>query len=151
MLRNSSLDRLLNSPLGDPASVLDRLYRGMHECAAILARAQVFAFVEFLKNTLELRGDIFELEILFVKLGVTVLAKPEQTVEFSGAAFAFDDKAYGICAANGVVRNAWRKQEHLAFSDRHVDGLTVLLDLHSNVAFELIEKLFALVPVIILS
>ena len=51
----------------------------------------------------------------------------------------------------GIVRNARRQQEHLAFADRHFDRLSVFLDLHLYIALELVKKLFALVPVIILS
>ena len=49
------------------------------------------------------------------------------------------------------MRNSRWKQEHLAFADRNFDGAAVFLNLHFYVAFELIEKFFALVPVIVLS
>src|SRR5688572_1820699 len=46
--------------------------------------------------------------------------------------------------------NSWRQQEHLAFADRHLDRFPILLYLYFNIALELVEKLLALVPMVIL-
>ena len=51
----------------------------------------------------------------------------------------------GLCGIRGG------KQEHLALADRDLDRFAVFLDLDLDIALELVKKLFALVPVIILT
>jgi hypothetical protein len=48
--------------------------RRLHYGAAVLARAKIFGAVEFLEHALELRGDVRELKVFFVKFLVAVLA-----------------------------------------------------------------------------
>lgn len=125
--------------------------RRFHHRAAYLAGPTIFGAVEPFENALELRGDVFELKVLFVELRVAVFAKPKEPVEFALTAFALDDEADGVCTADRIVRNARRQKEHLALADRHFDRLAVLLNLHLYIAFKLVEKLFALVPMIVLA
>ena len=105
--------------------------------------------IKFGEHTLKLRRYIVELKIFLVKFGVAVFAKPEQPIKFSVASFSFDDKANGVGSANGIVRNSRRQQEHLAFADRHIDRLSMFLNFYYDIAFDLIEKFLALVPMII--
>src|SRR5688500_1609069 len=91
------------------------------------------------------------MKILFVELVVAVLTKPHETVELSFVPLAFDHQPYRICASDRVMRNARRQEEHFARSDGYFDRLSVLLDLHLYIAFELVKKLLTLVPVIVLS
>src|SRR5262245_54551481 len=48
------------------------------------------------------------------------------------------------------MRDVRRKQQDLAFANRHIDVLTVLHSLQQHVAFELIEELFARIDVKVL-
>jgi hypothetical protein len=47
------------------------------------------------------------------------------------------------------VRRVRREQKDIALVQRHLDRLSVLQDLENDVAFELVEKLFAAVHVVI--
>jgi len=125
--------------------------RRLHYDAAIFASSQIFGTIELFEDTLELIDDVCQLKILFVELVIAVLTKPEQAIELAVVAFAFDDKADSVRSAKRIMRNSRRKKEDLALADRYLDGLTVFLDLHFDIALKLVEKLFALVPVVILT
>ena len=50
--------------------------RRLHHRAALFAGSQIFIAVEFFEDALELRRDVFKLEIFLVELLVAVLAEP---------------------------------------------------------------------------
>lgn len=125
------------------------LSRRLHYRSAFFACSQAQVSVKFGKYALELRRYILKLEVFLVKFRIAVFAEPEQAVEFAYPTLAFDDEADGVCSADRIVRNTRRKEEHLAFPDRHLDRFAVLLYLHFDVAFELVKKLLAFVPVIV--
>jgi hypothetical protein len=100
---------------------------------------------------LELGRDILQLKILFVKLFVAVFAKPHKSIELARMAFSFDHQAHGICPTDRIMGNARWQQEHLALADRDLDGFAIFLDLDLDVPLELVKKLFALIPMIVLA
>lgn len=63
----------------------------LHNPTAGAAGSQFFRTVEFLKNALKLGSNILKLKIFLVEFVVAVFTEPHQPVEFTVAAFAFDD------------------------------------------------------------
>ncbi len=53
--------------------------------------------------------------------------------------------------ANWVMRNPRGQQEHFALANRDLYRLSVFLDVHREIALELVKQFLALVPVIVLS
>lgn len=112
--------------------------------------SQIFVAIELFEDPLELIDNIRELEILFVEFVVALLAEPHQSVQLAVTALPLDHKSDRIFSSDRVMRNAGRQQEHITFADRHLDRLAVFLDKYLDITFELIEKFFAFVPMVIL-
>jgi hypothetical protein len=99
----------------------------------------------------KLFNDVAYVQELIVELDAARLAIPNEPVQFAGLALAFNDEADGSSRTTRAVWHARRKQKDFSRPDRDVAVFAVLIDdLERHVAFELVEKLFALVNVVIL-
>jgi len=127
------------------------LRRRLHYRPANLAGPEISVTVKTLKDALKLGGDVLELEVLFVELVVTILTKPQQAVFLSRPPLALNYHPDRVPASDRIMRHTRRQQKHLAFSNRDIDGLSVLLNFYRDIALKLIEKLLTLIPVIVFS
>ena len=86
-----------------------------------------------------------------MKLRPAGFAEPHESVKFAVATLALDDQSNRVGRALRRMRNPRGKQKHFALLDMDVFGLSIIDDLDSNVAFDLIKQLFTFVVVVILA
>jgi len=113
---------------------------------AALFAVGVFGIIILFKNHRELGFNIGEREKLLIEFIVTLLAIPLEAIELSLTAFALNHQAHAIGRALRRMRGMRRKQKNITGANVYPGKLTGRSDdLQMHIAFDLIEKFFALV------
>src|SRR5258705_4767301 len=102
-----------------------------------------------LEHRRDLLDDVGQVERFAVQLRAPAVADPEEGVLLRGQPAPLDHQPHRIGRPLGRVRRAGGKQEDLGLPDGDVDPLAALRGPQHDVAFDLVEKLLALVDVVV--
>jgi hypothetical protein len=108
--------------------------------------------VETLEDWGELTDDVGKGQELFVELIAARFTEPHKSVEFiRDVSLALDHQSDRVCWTLRGVWCARGQEEDLTLLDMDVARLAIIDDLYGDVTLDLIEKLLALVIVVILA
>ena len=97
----------------------------------------------------QLRHNIGDVQVFLVQFFAAPYADPEKTIVFFGPALAFQHQAHRARWPLWGMRHLGWQQKYFAFADGHINRLAVFEVTQVHCAFELIEKLFAFIDMII--
>jgi hypothetical protein len=105
--------------------------------------------IEALKYRRQIRDDVPEGDEFRVQLGLTTRAVPDEPIELALAASTLDYQAHRPSRTLRGVRDLGRKQKDLALTNRQVGKLPFIGYFQNDIAFDLIEKFFTFVDVVV--
>lgn len=112
----------------------------------------ILVAVEAFEDWRELTDDVGQRQELLVQLVATGFAEPHKCIEFVGqVALALNHQTHTVGWTLRGMGRARREEEDLSLLDMDIAGLSIVDDLHDDVALELIEELLALIIVVVLA
>ncbi len=108
--------------------------------------------IEALKDWRELTDDVGQRQELLVQLVAAGFAEPHKGIEFIGqVALALNHQTHTVGWTLRGMGRARREEEDLSLLDMDIARLSIVDNLHDDVALELIEELLTLIIVVVLA
>jgi hypothetical protein len=108
--------------------------------------------IEPLRRLGELTHNVGKGQELFIELVAAGFAEPHKRIQLiRKVSLPLDDQSNSVCWTLWGVWRARGQEENLTLLDMNVARLTIIDDLHCDIALDLVEELLALVIVIILA
>ncbi len=108
--------------------------------------------VKALKDWRELTDDVGQRQELLVQLVAAGFAEPHKGIEFIGqVALTLNHQSHSVgWTLRGMGRARW-EEEDFSLLDMDIAGLSIVDNLHDDVALDLVEELLALIIVVVLA